>query len=367
LRPLALLISFSLLSACIPDDTDDDAGPPADAGTGPAEGGDLLDDAGPTDAGVAPCELDPVLGSLELAAGFRVASSAPLADGIVAVAAVAEDASYRLYGVDGATLQVHALGTWPTLGEAEPVFSLAPAGTNLDGLFASSFLATDGTRLAGGYTGAFDLDLFVAAGKVSVFDLSSSETPLQLDAPNNYSAAYADDALVVSAAGLDSLGGADVYAFLAEGPVALASYDPDWFAFSGVTTATSSGGLYLSAFFAAGEDDAMNHVFHLSPAELSAALNGTPIDLGSRDEVGAWPLLGGAAFGDGFAFIQGDFFSPVEGVRVVEGIPGATPVDVLRAVDGCTSLDLLEPFEGGLLVGVRDANGARLLHLRTDG
>lgn len=364
---LSLGLFFGLAASCAPDGGDGDGGA-TDAATDERDAGD---DAG-DDAGVDPCEgLDPVLGSLTLADGYSIVDSAPLPAGIGALRVVEEGAGRRLFGVDVAADAVVDLGLWPDLAATPTkLFDVLPPDLDDEGAMVSWFLAYDGTRLATGYTGSFDTETFVAPGAIALYDLTpGAADPLTfVDAANNYAAEFVGDTLALNASSLGALDeGTAIYA-LADAPRVLARYEDPTSTFGGPMVATKDGGLVVGGYVSA---TGQQHFFTLSADDVDAALAGEPVALADAEAVLAAPALAAARFGDDLAYVHGDFFNPLEGVRRVSLGAGAerTPTDVLTpwAAD-CSTVDLLAPLDDDLLVSVDDDEGGlRLLRIREDG
>lgn len=374
--PLAAFLLCA--SACVPASNEDDGGVASDAGDDDDAG--VLDDAGVkadagetgdggSDAGEDPClDPDPVLGTLTLADGFAVVDSVPLPFSIGAVTTAAEGEEHRLYALDVGTGTVLNLGHWPfDLASSTTMFeTLPPDGT--EELYPSWFLAFNGARLAAGYTGAFDVAAGVAPGAIALYDLNAAEGAAlsYIDSDNNYAAAFIGDALIVNASSLDTLSSGTAIYGLTEAPTVVATYADPSMTYGGPLVATSGGGLVVAGYFG---DPLVQHFFLLPPTDVTAALAGESVSLSDAEEILAAPALSAARFGDTLAYVHGDFFNPLEGLRRVSLADGASraPVDVLTANDACTNIDLLADIGDDLLVGISDDAGRRLVRVREGG
>lgn len=340
-------------------DVEDDAGFNDDAGF-------VEDDAGPGDAGIDPCaDADPTLGTLTLAAGFSIVDSSAVPGEAIAVTAVAQGESYRVYAVDVVDVSVLDLGVWPSLDTATTLFEIVPDDGTVDTAYASPFLAHTGSRLAAGYTAPFN-DLGVAPGHVAIFDTAAvSDALAHVPSDNNYSAAFADDVLVVNATSLGGVGTETaIYGWATEAGV-LATFPDPAMTYGAPVAATAQGGVVVSGYYA---DTGAQHFFLLSAASAAAALAGQPVALADEDEITAVPSLYAASFGEYLAYVHGDY-TAVEAVRRVPLADGAdrTAEDVLVIQDGCTSVTMLADMGDDLLVGLSDSAGSRLIRVRQDG
>lgn len=376
----ALILSFGVGSACAPSSGGDDGGTPdaaedlSDTGdAGETDAGDRSDagDTGDAGDGGVTCEgLDPVLGSLTLAPGFSVVESVPLQPGIGGLRAVEEGGDQRLFGIDRAQDAVVDLGLWPELSATPSKrFEVLPPDLDDEGAVVGSYVAFDGTRLAAGYTGSFDQTTLVAPGAVAFYDVTPGVAdPLRyVESPNNYSADFIGETLVLNAGGLGELSeGTAIYALAGE-PRVLARFEDPSSTYGGPLVALPDGSLVVAGYVS---ETGLQHFYLLPAAELSAALVGDAISLPEADEVLRAPVLAAARFGSDLAYLHGDFFNPVEAVRRVSLGEGAerTPVDVLTFQDDCTEVGRLTALADDLLVGVRDDEGGlRLVRIREDG
>ncbi|MFZ9887521.1 MAG: hypothetical protein ACO3JL_08465 [Myxococcota bacterium] len=367
----ALLSLLAASIACVPITDAADAGHDEHHGShddgGTPMGDDLAedstDDENPSSSSDS-CEsasYDALLGTLVLSQGYTVAESAPLAPTVLAVAAVAEGASWQLFGLDSANLEVNDLGTWPTLrSEVTKVFSLLPESYSGEA-YASGFLASHGSTLVAGYTGDFDPETFIATGELLVFDRSEPGTvsPVRLLAPNNYAAAFVGDTLLVNAHGLGEVGEeTGVYGWRVGETSIAARFEDPAATYGGPVLPLPGGDVVLGGYI--GDE---TQFFQVLADDLATTDAGVLLD-DSRKVLGA-PYLHAAPFGNGFAYLHGDFFNPVEAVRVVpfEGSAPSSASDVLLLVDDCTSVDLLAPLGDDLLVGISDPQGRRLVRV----
>jgi hypothetical protein len=305
-------------------------------GLSPAE------DAGPD----GPDPVDPVdpavLGTLTLNEGYSLVGSASLPEDVTAVAAVTGIDSLQVYGVDSTANAVLSLGEWPALGKSDVLFDLVPDGETPSTVFASPFLATDGSaRLAAGYTEPFNPMTGTALGKVAVYDLAQGGSSLtHVDAPLNYTAAFLGDRLVVNGGGLGaaSEGNALYWWDDTELPSTglLAVFDEAWQASSGFS-ATAAGVLAAGGFYDDG-DGAGNHLLRVTAAEADAVVDGSDaIDLAAAERVAT-----GAIFAAGAS---------------------REPTFVLETTDDATTIELIASIADDLLVGVSDDDGRRLLRI----
>lgn len=367
-RGLSALFALAPLPlACMPTSGVSDAGH-EDHESHDEDGGMPMGDepAGDTATGdpndpCADATYDAVLGTLMLADGFATKESASLPTDVVAVAAVVDGSSWRLFGLDATELVVTDLGGWPSL-QSEPakVFSLLPESYGGEA-FASGFLASRGSTLVAGYTGDFDPETFVASGELVVFDRSaqSGVAPVRVNAPNNYAAAYVGETLLVNAHRIAELGDETrVYGWRDGVASVVARFEDPASTYGGPVLPLADGGAVVGGYVT---DE--TQFFHLLADDLAAPADGVLLDE-NRKVLGA-PYLHAAPFGAGFAYLHGDFFNPVEAVRVVslEDDAGQRTTDVLQLVDACTNVDLLASLGEDLLVGINDPQGRRLVRL----
>jgi hypothetical protein len=382
----ALALGASLLvlagTGCDRPDNKPDAGTDAglDAGTdagsdaGTDAGSDTGKDAG-TDAGLSCADTphDAKLGTLKLEQGFTAAESAPLPEGISAIAAV--PGSNSLYGLRRADTSLYSLGAWPDVAlGAAPLFNVIAPEDRQATTFLSGYLTSGGNWLLTGYTrsGAG------FPGTLALYNTASPGSSSYVQAPGNFSAAFASGSFLVNGLGLAGSSGANaaVHALVpGSSPLQssrLATF-PSSTAYSGATAVTTAG----VAVFGYSDASFTNHLLAVAPTVYQSSLNdGSTFALDSATPVySGSDLFGAATFGTGIALHRGSYDSNYTAVtkdvirmELTASSSGAVFVGdstrVLRREDTCTRLVLLTPLGSDLLVGVSDRNGRRLVRLQ---
>lgn len=318
-------------------------------------GGSGATGGGTADAGVdcSTVALDPALGTLALRNGATVAMYSNMPSDFVAVGAMGD----TFWGLN-ALNQLRVLGTLPTLapGVAMPIRS--PEDTDAGALiFGSPFVVTKGTQVMTGYT---KLDY---SGALFIYETTDGGQQY-VSANGNFTAASVGDAWLVNSLDVGAATGAGVYALDDTGPFVFAQFDPTWA--SGYTAATDHGVLLLG--YADGSFN--NHVTAAAPALYASALSGrTSFALTGAPELpldGADGLAGLAWVGDDAVYLRSVNYKPVRIERLPLNFDGSSidagaAVPMLEAVDTCTSLLFITGHDGGVVVGVQDRTGARLL------
>jgi hypothetical protein len=346
------------------------------------------------DGGAVSCDdvtHDPVLGTAQLGAGYRVVDSAALpVTSWLPVAAVEQPLDGGLgivvYGYNGDG-RVHRLGVWPDLAApdaANVAFdAVSPAHRTSQVLITPLLVTTRGRLLAGYRTiqgGGF------ASGGVSIFDTVHPDAGTRwLSAPGIESAMSLGAYFLVGGAGLGSAaGGLGVYGVNAEeatlNPVLVAKYPAAPASETvrpGLMAVTALGVPVLGHYL----DLASRHSVRLAePSALMEALSGGPaIDLASAPEVTeANDVANLTSFWQGVAVLH-----TREGRGVLPALgrldhyplsrPGGdagtaigAPATMLSASDGgCTVVSQLVPVWGSqsVIVGLWDRNGQRLVRV----
>ena len=377
-RLLGLSIALALLTAC-----------PAPPELEPDGGGDTGPDGGQGDGGRS-CDVaphDPVLGTAQLAPGFRLLDFAALPTTswlpVAAVNALLPDAGLGLtvYGLAGDG-RVHRLGLWPQLeapSAANELFdAVAPEDRALQVLVTPALATTQGRLLAGYRT--VRSGGFVDGGAV-LFDTNSPDTSGRwFAAPGLESALGLGSFFLAGGDGLGAAGGArGVYAAPLNGdPPRLVARYP---VVAGETVRPGPMAVTANGVVVLGHalDLAGRHSLRLpAPALLEAALGGgAPVDLAGAPELtAADDVQNVVGIGHGVAVLH---TQKVRGVlpalgrlehyplsRNDAGTAVGAPLAMLSADDdGCTAVSQFVPVTGGLsvIVGLWDKNGQRLVRL----
>jgi hypothetical protein len=326
---------------------------------------------GTADGGCDSATYDPVLGTLKLAGGATVQAFGPLPDGIVAV----NEVGGVYYGVSDTTGYLHTLGTsLSALALGAPLASVrSPADLAADaGVFISNYLASQSGWLVAGYT-KFGTNF---PGSLLVYDTRDGGAQY-VDAPGNYSVVGHAGGFVVNGLGLGtSAQGASAYGLNVSGTFPqtwqLATFDPAWMAASGYTA--SVGDVLVVGYF--GGIDFKNYLRAAGPGlyaapftnQTSFALSQAPVILEGFDirsvSGTATDLIvhrGGFDSEPPYAYTTAIERIPltVMGSGSTETVQTGTPVTLVTAPDRCTRVLFIE----GLLVGVEDRNGRRLVRL----
>jgi hypothetical protein len=348
-------------------------------------------DGGEPDAGElsGPCSEvahDPVLGTAQLAPGFRVVESAPLSEN-AATGVVLDARGSGVYALTG-TGHVHRLGLWPELGpptEGNHVFDAVLPADRARQLDVTWGLESSGTHVLVAYrtiaSGAF------RDARVALFDTYHPEAGVtHLDAPGNETLSALGANFLVGGHGLGALSGTrGVYALnIQSSPpsVALAATYPEMGPSEIVRPgpiAHTTHSLTVLGYYLDGADRYSLRL--VPPAQLAEAMSGgTPIaladmpELTSRDDV-----RGAVGFGTGVAVLHSRWpGGMVYGLGTVRLYPltiegGVVSVgeaqDVLGSaahdeLGACTVVNRLDSLGADLLVTLSDRlGGLRLVRI----
>lgn len=314
--------------------------------------------------------LDPVLGSLDLKAGMTVAASGNLPSGFVAVGV----SGSVLYGLKTDNT-IRALGQLPSLAEG-PVLAqvLTPDDVAADaGVYLGGYLAVAQSRLLAGYTKAG------AGFPGSVVEYNVEDAGVRyLDAPGNYSAAGFGDAFLINAVSVGAANGAGAYVLEPQHEFAFATFDSSWQASSGVVGVTT-GGVVLVGYF--NGQDFRNYVRAVPPGAYESVMQSQlPLSLTAGAPVlAADDMADFTTLGNDVIVVRGGYESEppyasftlgverlslaVHGSGASQHVGVGTPVRLIDAPDKCTKVFLAVGTSAGLLLGVEDANGRRLVQL----
>lgn len=380
-----------LFVSCSGSMTPPDAGAP-DAGPGDAGADDAgAPDGGVPDAGPLTCDVvlhDPVLGTAQVGAAYRVVDSAELPGTAWTPTAVRDELlpdgglGLVVFGYSGSGT-VHRLGGWPSLAAPSAgnlAFDAVTPEDRARQVIITPALVNAQDKLLAGYrtiAGGGFVD-----GGISVFDLNAPDAGTRwLAAPGLEAALGLGSYFLVGADGLGAAGGVrGVYGAKHDAVDLRAGLVASYPAISGENVrpglmALTSHGLVVLGYYLDGQS---RHVLRLPrPGALMDALSGGPaITLADTPElaVGA-DVAHLAAFGQGVAVLHS------RGVRGVLPVLGdlrwygltpetdggtrvAAPAPVLTAADeGCTAVSQLYPWGTTLIVGLWDKQGQRLVRL----
>lgn len=377
-------------------------GGPADAGSADA-GADAgisdsgvpdsgAPDSGTTDGGPLDCDSrahDPVLGTAQVGAAYRLMDSAVLPGTAWVPVAVRDEVladggrGLVVFGYS-ATGTVHRLGVWPSLTEptaANVVFDAVTADDRARQVIITPSLVNAQDKLLAAYR-TISGGSFVDGG-ISVFDTNAPDAGTRwLAAPGNESVLALGSYFLVGGDGLAAAGGPrGVYGVkhdvmdLRAGLVATYPVIANENVRPGLMALTQHGLPVLGYYL----DGADRHVLKLpAPSQVMEALSGAggAIALGDAPELQLGDDVEAlAGFNTGVVALhtqQARGALPALGALQWHGLTrqadGGTrvdaPVDVLRAADeGCTAVTQVIPAHTVLIVGVWDKNGQRLLRL----
>ncbi len=370
--------------------------PPPDGGlpdAGPFDGGgDGGSDGGVPDAGPLDCDLrahDPILGTAQVGAGYRLVDSAVLPGTAWVPVAVKDEAlpdggrGLVVFGYSGAGT-VHRLGVWPALFEpsaANGVFDAVAAEDRARQVIITPSLVNAQDKLLAAYrtiSGGGFVD-----GGISVFDTNAPDAGTRwLPAPGNESLLALGSYFLVGGDGLGAAGGPrGVYGVKHDVVDLRAGLVATYPAIAGENVrpglmALTAHGLPVLGYYLDGAD---RHVLRLpAPSQVMEALSGagSAIALGDAPELQLGDDVEAlAGFSTGVVALhtqQVRGVLPALGALQWHGLTrqpdGGTrvdaPVDVLRAADdGCTAVSQVMAAQTVLIVGVWDKNGQRLLRL----
>lgn len=315
-------------------------------------GGGTGVDAGPDCNTIA---LDPALGTLVLRNGATVSSYGLMPNDFVAVGAIGD----QFWGLN-ALNQLRFLGALPTLAPGAVIPIRSPEDTDAGALiFGSPFVATLGTQVMVGYT---KLDY---SGALFIYETTDAGARY-VSAPGNFTAASVANRWVVNSLGLDGLSDAGVYALDDVGAYSLAAFDPAWA--SGYTAATTNGVLLIGY----SDSSFTNHLTATTPASYGASFAARDsISLSNATELhveGTDGIAGIGWAGDDVVYLRSVNYKPARVEVQPLGYDGAsldagTPETVLERVDVCTNLLFVGGQPDGVVVGVQDRTGSRLLKI----
>jgi hypothetical protein len=216
-------------------------------------------------------------------------------------------------------------------------------------------------------------------GKILVYDTAAPASSTYLSAPGNFSVAGLSGAFLINGQGLEGVaeGGNATYA-LKTGSTPFQGSKLATFPVSNVSsglTAVSSNNVAVLGY----SDPAKNYVNSLravAPAVYTPALTGGTTlalsDTNAPEIYSGTDLAEVTAFGEGVALHRTVFPNTRDVSRIELTLDGIDPnsviagplTPVLTTSNTCTNVVLITPMGADLLVGVKDKNGRRLVHLR---
>ena len=360
---IASSLCLTFVAGCPVNDGDKDTGEgegEAGEGEGEGEGGEGEGEG----EGEDECVRDDALGTLSLDAAYAtVGDPVALTDDVRAAAGT--------FGLTG-DLRVISLedGTdlFDVVDPASPDAALTP-----DTDLFPSFIATNGTHLAAGYS-------TFTGGAIAIFD-DATDTLTRIDAPLNFSGVIAFDHLIVNASGLGAAeldGALAIFAIALDGDTPFVVAELAAGAFSGFTAVRDVGGastLIVGQFIL---DDGNNELYGFAGGVLDSALSETArLPIAASEPFFAGGTLGVAPFDAGLALINtGGGFSGVgvdlqgglaltNDVVTAAGAPGALLAPRPECTDAATSVSWIATGtnDNVLRVAISDAAGARVITL----